>query len=464
MRKNIFVALLGLFFIPLAFSQDISTGFYWDSARNITSVDSRFPKIVSRKNESYIFFQELVTKNNEIYISFVKTDESGFTQQKRLAGPFSYSGEIPDIYSCALNEQGVLTVAVMTSSKSLGVFTSSDGGENFESHSFSFESQDVVGPRIFACSDGNFILFATSGSNENFKLYFSESTDGLKWSDFALFQPTQNFTNPFSPHLIPLSDGRNIVVFQAQINQGNRFSYQVYSTTGDSTRKSWSTPILITGEETTSSSFTNYHNQRPYAFEWDGKIYVTYERTHYTSDVSHVWVERLNNDGSVYIDSLEKPLELNSTGNAHRPILFEFSGNLLCVWFDNRFGTDTVYLSQKKGAYWSETKLVQKEKGETFAYPLITEHDGKRELSFIWQQRQKARSAESRIAALEKDRHVEKPILKAQNFTVGKRSGGDVARVYVTLPADSSGIAGYSWIFTQDENAEVPKAKLFIST
>lgn len=436
-----------------AFSQD----FYWEEPRPLTKVESRFPKVVSNKTDSMIFFQEVDSSAKKIYIDYVEEDSEKIV---RFAGPFLYSGDVPDIYNGALNNDGTLVIVSLSSNEEISVFSRKSGFSEIKKISLSSNFENVVGPRVFSTSKGEFIIFAASGTTENFSLLYSVSSDGEKWSSFEKFNPAAGFQNAFSPYLLPLENGNDLIVFQTQVMSGNRFSYQIYSSISSDGLKTWSLPKLVTGSESSlNTDFTNYHNQRPYLFEYNNSVYVAFERTHFSSENAHIWVEKLNSDGSVSDDVLEKAVELNQSGNAHRPILFEFKGTLYCVWFDNRSGNDTVYIAEKNGFYWSDSKLIKKSTGETFVFPIAKENPESSfsNLSFVWQQAFKNKKTEPKLYILETDRTCPKPELKADNFKTGKKSSASLAKIRITLREDSSGIAGYSWIFTKNENEECPE-------
>lgn len=442
-----------LVFQSFAFAYD----FYWEEPRPLTNVESRFPKVISSKTESMVFFQEVDSSSKKIFIDYVEDDSE---KAVRFAGPFLYSGEVPDIYNGALNNDGTLVIAALSSNEEISVFVRKKGFSEIKKVTLTNDSENVVGPRVFSTSKGEFIIFAASGTTENFSLLYSVSSDGENWSTFDKFKPAVGFQNAFSPYLLPLENGNDLLVFQTQVMSGTRFSYQIYSSLSTDGLKSWSQPKLVTGSESSlNTAFTNYHNQRPYLYEYNGAVYIAFERTHYTSENARIWVEKLNPDGSVSDDVLEKAVELNSSGNAHRPILFDFKGTLFCVWFDNRSGNDTIYIAEKNGFYWSDSKLIKKSTGETFVFPLVKENADSSlfELSFIWQQAFKNKKTSPKLYVLETDRTCPKPELKADNFKAGKKSSSSFAKVRVNLKEDSSGIAGYSWIFTNDENEEVPK-------
>ena len=449
--KVFFIQLMFSFLLVLngafIFAQN---SFYWETPRALSSVDSRFPAAVSDGNHAAIFFEEI--GKNQIWINCIARSRNKiWSSPRRIAGPFSYSGDVPDIISAAISSDGTIALAVLMNSHSVGVYVSHDGGESFSLSEPPRQSLPVVGPRIFCTADGGFMLFAALGENENISILSAYSKNGDTWTELSAFEPSKNLENPFAPYLIA-SGGRDVVVFQVQYNTGTRLSYQLYSSFREQ-GGSWSVPVMVTDQRSlpvsTSNAYTNYHNQRPVLSVFEGTTYLAWERTYYTSESARIWVAELDENGMVSGTSEE----LTSDGNAHRPQFFSYGGTISVVWFDNRRGADSVYMAQKNGFLWEETQIASSKEGATFAYPLLL--DGGGELAFVWQQLVSKKNA--RIYLLESDHTVSEPKIIARNFTSGKRSSSERVTARVQLPADSSGIAGYSWLWTDDTSAEPPE-------
>jgi hypothetical protein len=427
--------------------------YYWETPRPVTDSDSRFPVVVSNGTAAVLLYEDVDTEQSQTWIAIQKpVNQTLWSKPQRIAGPFDYSGEVPDLFSAAMSSDGAIAVVVLTSAKSIGVYLSHDGGLSFAFHELPRQTQPVVGPRIFASSAGGFMLFAALGENESFSLLSAESAHGDSWTALHQFGPAASLTNPFVPCLTAVPGG-DMVVFQTQYNSGTRLSYQLYSTVSTDNLKSWSPAVLVTGAESFPSSsagvFTNYHNQRPVLYSDGVHRYLAWERTYYTSEYAHIWVAELSSLGTITGEAEE----ITTSGNAHRPVFYLLDGTLSLVWFDNRRGTDSVYTAEKNGILWNETRLASQSQSETFAFPVITSG----ELSFIWQQNSSGKNSSPRIYLLQPDRSVKPASISAQSFTVGKRSTAEKVTARVILPDDSSGIAGYSWIWTQNEHDEPPE-------
>ncbi len=430
--------------------------FYWETPERLTRSDSRFPSAVSGGTTSVVFWQEIDTKTRNIWLSCqFYTGNSTWATKDRFAGPFSYSGDIPDIYSAAVLDNGTVAVAVLSDFQTISVYVTRDNGNSFETVDFPRQNRPLVAPRIYASSGGKFILFTSLGQDEAFSMLFSRSQDGLHWPDFEKFGPTAGFTNPFIPVVASVPDG-DIVVFQAQYNINNRLSYQLFSTKTSDGGASWTKPVMITDVSSLSSvsaqPFSSYNNQRPSLYWFNGKLYIAWERTHYASENAHIWVASLDQTGQ-FPGEVQ---EISTEGNANRPVLFTYDNMLSLVWFDTRTGYENVYLALKKGYLWNDQPLSSGQNSSVFAFPVIT--DAGKELSFIWQQTVSGgKKTVPYIYRLAPDRTVKPPSINCLTFTDGMRGTARKESVRVILPYDSSGIAGFSWIWTQNKTEMPPE-------
>lgn len=449
-RKFIFLFLIftGIYvFVP----QNVYAEFYWEVPEKLTSTDSRFPKAISNNDSCAVFWQETDTQNKLVYLScsvkMYNTDgRAEWNSVRKFAGPFPYSGEVPDLYSAAMNKDGKICVSLLSDSNTISVFTSSDGGKTFNENHFEKLSLPLVAPRIYSLKSGDFILFTSLGKDESFSMLTARSHDGLKWSEFTNFEPTKNLKNPFLPVLVSSEKGETLF-FQAQYLYGTRLSYQLYTTHSRSNGVSWSAAELVTDQTSVSGSdnlFTSFHNQQPSILSKDSRTYIAWERTHIASENSNICFAEVDSSTGKIVSQVE---QLTSRGNCSRPVLFSFNDMISLVWFDTRLGTETVYFSQKEGVLWNEIKLSQNGLSSVFSYPVVT--NGGKELAFVWQ-------TDNSIYRLSADNSVRQPKINPLTYTAGRHSKEEKVRYQIMLPQDSSGIAGYSWIWTKDKDEEVP--------
>ena len=165
----------------------------------------------------------------------------------------------------------------MTGPHEITAYVCDDNGRSFHRSVLSNQNNPLVAPRIYASSDGGFVIFASLGQNESFSLVYANSKDGVTWSPFSQFGPASSSTNPFVPYLAPFAGG-DIVVYQAQYVSATRLSYQLFSTVSTNNLRSWTPPVLVTDQQTlpsnSTSAFYNYNNQRPFVLSSGGNLYL----------------------------------------------------------------------------------------------------------------------------------------------------------------------------------------------
>ena len=453
-------ALFMLFAVRLpSFAKD----FYWENPVAITHGDARFPSVQNTESSGLVFWQNVDTAKKEIYISCRSYRALGdFHDLENFAGPFTYSGdEVPYIYTSATLKSGLTAVAVLSASNQISVYTSSDSGYSWKSCHIK-TSGLMVAPRIFTGGGekkDRFKMFISAGEENSFMLYESVSSDGLSWSGFEQFKPASKLRNPFLPYLSTI-EGSDAVVFQAQyVNPvTSRISYQLYLTVQNPDGRSWGETTLISDRQSLSirdsGDFYDYQNQRPVIYNFEGRANLCWERT--SKNNTSIWFAVLNKKGLEPMTSEA----VTSSGNASRALLFEYDQTLCLSWFDDRRGREGAYMAQRKGSYWEENALCENENSNQFVNPLIISDknsfdDGKKVLTFLWQQTSKAKR--NSVAFLAPDRSVALPVIIPVSFKKNKKSAKSTVDFQVQLPKDSSNIAGYSYIWTQNPDELPPK-------
>ena len=472
MKRYLSVALMLLFSALFSLAH---ADFYWENAVPLSKADCHFPRIVSYTDSQnntveggIVIWQEAQKdgkQNGRIYLS-AEVQKNGISWIKlpSFAGPFSYSGEIPDIYSAAVDNKGRLAVAVLSGTNTISVFTTDIFKENtdssasetvFEEFSFGELTQSLVAPRIFSRSDGSFILFATQVENETFTLMHAVSSDGKKWSDFKPFEPAVGLQNVFIPELVKLPDG-DLVIFQLSYSSGLRLSYQLYASKYSQSERRWQPAHIVTDRASYDGNFTSWHNQRanllfvpPEKSGGNGKLYLAWERMYYSSENSGIYFGELDTNGFLINGSEQLS---SGGGSASHPELFMHDGKLSVLWFDNRRGVSNVYMAQKDGILWNETAMTNGRYNASFALPYVASNG---DLNVFWQQADSKKH--SVIQRLSPDRTVQKPSVKAVSYKEGKRSSAEKVTVKVYLPDDSSGIAGFSYSWSQNPAEEPPE-------
>ena len=444
--KRFFAFMVLLF---LSFSIFAAEDFYWENPQILSDNDSRFPKSVTNGTESCIVWQEVDTKSHRIWLSMAYySDIDEPVIQKHFAGPVKYSGEVPDLFSAAMKSDGSVYVALLSDVNDITLYTAASRGTDIQSHKLARQSKPLVAPRLYVTSDNSLRLFASLGENESFTIVTAVSPDGKVWSDFEVFEPVRKLTNPFVPALVRYLGG-DMVVFQAQYFAGSRISYQLYVTYSSDGGKTWKEPVLFTDQSTLSANdtrvFSNYQNQQPFLLNYNGEVYLSWERTYYLSENANLWVGKLTPDGLVR-GSIE---QITTLGNASRSVLFSAENKLSVVWFDNRSGNERVYFARKNGAYWDEQNLSANRNRNMFVSPVITNRGSK--LSFVWEQNTGKKFT---VTMLKPDTTVQVPVLQPLSFREGHHSTNTDVRIKVNFPEDSSGISGFSYVWSRNPDAE----------
>ena len=112
-------------------------------------------------------------------------------------------------------------------------------------------------------------------------------------------------------------------------------------------------------------------------------------------------------------------------------------------------GTNKVFVAEPSGAGWSSQELNELTGSSYFAYP--AELAGK--LYVFWENRV---GNNSRLIMLQPDQSVEAPRLAAVNFDPRRASRQELVQVRWTTSPDSSGILGFSYVWSQKPDAPVP--------
>ena len=450
--KLLLLSLLFLFSTANLFSAE---KYYWENPKVITSGDSRFPVTINTNNASYVFWEDVEASKNRIWLSCrIYTDNNHYTENLRFAGPITFSGEVPDIYSVTNGANGSVLVTVLSDKKTVSAYLSTDRCASFKKTDISTDTI-FIAPRVYTCKDGSYRLFTSVSQNDIFYIYYSESKDGQKWSGFKQFEPCSGMKNPFVPYQISAFGG-DLVVFQAYYssNVTNRLSYQLYSTFTEDGGQTWSNPVLLTNQSSLPSNekrdFANFQNQRPYLYSYGGTVYLVWERMESVS--AAIWSAQITKTGL----TARTALKVSDKGNSSRASLFEYGSKLYVLWFDTRTGSESIYMAEKAGNDWESVTVLENSYSNMFASPLIVKKQSGTQLSFVWQQSSKT---SNNLSILLPDTTVSAPRLTASSFREGKRSRDKNVYIQIVFPDDSSGINGYSYTWGKD-NTKKPDERV----
>jgi len=433
---------------------------FWEEAALFSSRAGRFPISAHSANFSVVAWQEVIpnrdpniTASGLININVaVKEADKDWQQRGIVAGPYAFLGTEPSILSMVIDNRGRIIIAAAAGGAQTEILISADRGLTFTRHMVNMGAENSVAPRIFVRADGGYLLFVTRGrSQASLSIYYSRSDDGVTWSAFEFFTPE----NPTSLNFLPTHASigrRDIVVFQLRMMGAESLStFQLFSKTSDDGGRTWTRARRLTTFNDpvmhTQAPADSFDNQRPHLTRHENGLFLVWERR-YSSLPSQIYSISIDQNG-------------NTTGRASRvnnieafcqyPIGFVHKNSRAVVWFDNRQGNNRIILAQQQSDLsWRNTILSGAAMEASFARPIVCQDD----VYIFWQTT--ARDT-GRIYMLAPNSSCESPRITAHNFTPSRAGRTERVRVSWNIPADNSGIRGFSWLWSQDANAVPPE-------
>ncbi len=450
LRWTLAAVLLAGFSGQLLVAQD----YYWDQARILVPQRVRFPQAHAIGDHMVALYQEIVPQTDtagQIFIDLVDSTADGtFTPPRRIAGPFSYDGSVPLIYWSVVDSQGRIFVVISATGSSVQIIRSDDGGSRFvDSGSISFNGA-TVSPRMFTRDGGGYILFANRNVQGTLSILYSVSNDGRTWPDFKVLEQDPGLSLNFNPEFLSY-DGRQYTVFQSA-NPSVGGNYQIYLKYSDDGGLTWSranrlTDFMDPGDNPATYNIDSYDNQRPYLAVTSDGLAVAWERRT-GRDSNQIEFALLTKDGTVAGDAI--PVT-RGPQTANYPIIVPDGAQTNLVWFDNRYGNDRIMFATKQGVFFRQRDVGATPGDSTFPSPVVL--NGR--IYLFWQSRRSA--TEINLVYEPPDTQVNPAEPLPVNFVAGGRSSRSDVRIRWTAPQDASGIAGYSYVWTQDPNAAVPE-------
>jgi hypothetical protein len=432
--------------------------FYWEEPELFSAGQGSFPVSASSPFFSALVWQEVSPNRNSgiaadglINIHLAVKEIGGTWQQRGMAGgPYAYSGTQPSILSMVIDNQGRIIIAAAASTNETEILISNDRGLSFSRNRVNMGSESSVAPRIAVRSDGGYLLFVTKGLAQTFSIYYARSDDALRWSPFEVFVRDTGLQLNFLPAHGSIGS-RDFVFFQSFVGGGDTVpSFQLYIKTSDDGGATWSLARRFTTFQDpvmqTQAAADRFDNQRPFLARYGNSLFLVWERRFGTQS-PQIYSAVIDAGGNI-VGRVERVNRDEAYCN--NPIAFVHENTPTVVWFDNSKGTDRIFLAQHNGIDWQNYDLPGVTGEASFGRPVI-DRDG---LFVFWQVT--ARNS-SRIYVLAPDHSVASPRLQALNFTPSRRTGSERARVSWNTPFDTSGIFGFSYLWTQDAGAVPPK-------
>ncbi|MBU0935744.1 MAG: glycoside hydrolase, partial [Spirochaetes bacterium] len=459
-RQSLLSAVLLLAFLVFALARPLGAqSLYWENPLRLSRGAGSYPQAalagpVGSQRVAAIWQEyESGQEVNRAWLSLASYGRDGQTMRSRFAGPFSFSGSIPVLFSIAVDRNGRLAIALASEPGKTQVLYSDDGGLSFSESVSVPLAENAVSPRIFPRAAGGWYIFVTVGSDFDFALSYTWTADGTNWQPLQLFVPPESGLRQSVLPSAAALNGRDYVLFQSLSGGGVRPTDQLYSMVSADGGLSWSVPQRVTDfNEPVRRDQPDpdaYSNQWVHLRQVGNELWYSWQRQPTGGGRWQVYLARLDESGRTMAGTASR-VTLDQ-GNASEPRLFSIEGNIAVSWFDDRRGSPRVYMSVRDGLLWRETDLSGRAGGSGILGRAVYLDGG---LYAFWQNGELATAS---IIGLIPDTTVQAPRLTPVDFRDGVRIRRDRASVRWTMPADSSGIQGYSWLWTRDADEEPPE-------
>jgi len=463
-RKSIKLFIFSLFLFT-AFSSLPALDFFWEEPERFTNRPGNFPVSASSEqssaenttgeNFSVLAWQESSPNRNQINVYLaVKQPGEEWKERGMIAGPYAYSGTEPSILSVVIDKKNRILIAIAASGSRTEILISADRGLTFSRQAINTDAEGSVAPRIFVRADGGYLLFVTRGLTQSIAIHYARSNDGISWSPFEVFAPENNLALNFLPAHASYGN-RDMVFFQSLVSDiETSSSFQLYFKTSDNNGQTW-TPAkrFTTFNDPVTQTQTNpnyFDNQRPHISRYGSNFLLVWER-HYSTQTPQIYSAVIDQSGNI-IGKVER---VNSEeAYCNNPIGLTYKDNPLVIWFDNRRGNNRIIMAQKDNIGWQNQLLSSAAAESSFARP-AADRDG---LFIFWQS---TAQGTPRIVLLAPDHSVNSPRVSPVNFTPSVPNRSEKARVAWNIPFDTSGILGFSWVWSQSASA-IPTNQILI--
>ncbi len=431
---------------------------YWENPEILIDRNVWFPLTNFSSGTSVILWQEfndIPEGSTTLTISLlVKSGNGNWRSHEKVLGPFPFIGDKVSVSSLSVSKTGLIYIALSNSDKGVVIYESDDFGESFKLIGVpGGGGVTTVSPKLFITDKGSFILFVTqalsSASNSfNKESYlgvtYSVSPDGKSWSDYKPLLSTSELSNVYLPYLVS-SGGIDHVVFQASpVN--SRF-YHLYHISSKDNGRSWSAPEWLTDFSEDGNKSTDFDNQRVFLKANNNHIYMSWERKLGTGSASAYFGElNLTRNKIINFEKIEG--SGISTNPVNNPQLYIREGRPIALWY-NSIGK--VVLAVKDDRDWSGIDIPGQSAAGLSNFCRFISSDN--EMNIVWQSDTGGKSG---LTILKPDKTVPDITLSPVNYKSSALKQ-DTFTVRWNLPADSSGIKGFSYSFDQNEKGLSPE-------
>lgn len=463
--------------------------FYWEAPARLSRGAGAYPQAIKSAGRVVAIWQENVPAGNTgtAWLSLASYGPEGTVRRDRFAGPFSYEaigdkakGEqnlsAPVLFSADDDGNGKMIVTVSSGEQSVSVYQSDDGGLTIQPLTSIKFDVPVVAPRVYSKASGGWYLFVTRSqaftraqpgtaapvTYESLSIFYTHSENGKSWTPLAPFVSGEIGLDPNFLPSAASAKGSDVVVFQT-LSGGERPSFQLYSISSKDGGFTWSDPRRLTDfpdpVHRDRLKPNEFDNQRPNIARIGAALWVTWERR-LLSGTTQIYAARVDENGALVAGSPER-ITLGQ-GNCSEPRLYSIDDGKTAepavAWFDDRRGSNRVFTAYRSGSLWTERDISGRTGGAgTFGRAVYTQ----RGLYAFWQS---GGGSASSVIGLVPDTSVRAPGSAAVDFTDGAPSRRSRASVQWNVPEDSSGILGFSYLWSRDPAEEPLKTVMALET
>ncbi|MCL2720436.1 MAG: SpoIIE family protein phosphatase [Treponema sp.] len=476
MIKKLLSVIFLFFTVSLLFANDL----FWEAPELFNSRAGTFPVSAHSEAFSVVAWQEVTPNGNGSAVGggtinvnvAIKEVDGQWIHRGTVGGPYRFLGSEPSILSIAVDNQNRIIIAAAAGDAQTEILISSDRGRSFRKQTINLGAENSVAPRIYVRADGGFLLFVTRGRAESLTIYYSRSYDGFTWSSFQPFVTESALTLNFLPAhasveipIIPRDEEtvgysiyRDVVFFQSRIMGAEELpAFQLFYKISDDGGITWTESRRFTTFNDpimeTQAAPNSFDNQRPHLSRYGDNFFLVWERR-FSTQSPHIYSVMINSSGN-RISAIERINEMEAF--CQNPISFIYNNTPRVVWFDNRNGNNRIYLAQRDFLSWTNTALSSAAAESSFARPIVC-YDG----AYIFWQTTVRDS--NRIYVLSPDTTCQSPFITALNFAPSQANRAERVRVSWNIPSDTSGIAGFSWAWSQDIDEMPPQEIMVFNT
>jgi hypothetical protein len=460
-------------FLPLVLSAQNQV--FWDFPQFFSRANAHFPQVATGNNQLWAAWQEALPSESglqRVSISLAsKRSGEDWQRSPRVLVVNQETNEDTVLYSLAVDNQGFPWLAVLNAQGGIDLYQLDSQGQNPRlSQSWELEG-DLLSPQLSFPEGRDPILLATLASVNNLGFDFFgvvnvRQRSGIWDPEFTLLSggvdqeegdgaELAGQTLAFRPTYAQSSLGEHIayqvfVPVQNEEGQDRGNSNQIFLINNLDSGTGWSQPQIIT-------DFTDigairqpleYDNQRPSLITMpDGTLGMSWERN----------IQGLN--PGVYFSSFDprnpelSPNRVNTSpvrsGDA---VPFLYKNEVHILWYSFEGSRNRIYLGQRQGSDflpWLQEELSGRRgapQGQNLFPAAGVIAGDSEELYVFWEN---AQGEDRNVILLGPDQDVQPPVLRPLGFQESGKTRRESLTASIDFPADSSGLAGYSFLLTQ---------------